>query len=71
MLFLESAIKIFLMIVFLFFLVFGYQCLIWTNRDRKEAKNILSGAIVSLFYNFKILLLGFLIILIISLCLHF
>jgi len=67
MLFLETAIILFLVLVFVFFIAFAYQCLIWAGRGKEGTENIIRAISVSLFYNFKILLLGFLLILIISL----
>ncbi len=51
---------------FIFFFVFAYGCAIWTDRNPKESKNIFAGIAVSLFYTFKILLIGFFLILLLS-----
>ncbi len=64
--FLETAIKILLTLGTIFFLVFSYACLIWTNRKKTEPRNIFGASMVSLIYTFKIFLLAFFLLLIAS-----
>jgi len=60
---------IFLIIIgLIFFFVFWYACLLWTNRNRKEKKNILGAGVVSLIQTFKIFFFGALIIIFLYLC---
>jgi len=63
--FLETAIKILLILGIIFFLVFSYICLIWTGR-KETIRNTLGAAVVSLLYTFKIFLLAFFLLLIAS-----
>lgn len=64
--FFAIAIKILSIIGIIFFLIFSYICLHWTHRDKRETKNIFSGVMVSFLYTFKVLLLGFLLLLLAS-----
>jgi hypothetical protein len=52
------AINTFVFCVFVFFLVFAYTCLLWTNRDKTKLQNIMTGVCISLLYTFKIAVLG-------------
>lgn len=60
------SIKFLLILAILFFVVFGYACIVWTEQDKRDPKTIFIGAMVSIFYTFKILLIGFFLILIFS-----
>ncbi|MCX6791312.1 MAG: hypothetical protein NTV62_03970 [Candidatus Gribaldobacteria bacterium] len=52
------AIKTFTICVFIFFGVFGYTCLIWTNRDKTKMRNIMGASAVALVYSFQIIVWG-------------
>lgn len=52
------AIKTFSFCIFVFFFVLAYACLLWTNRDKTQLKNIMTGAAVSLIHTFQITILG-------------
>ena len=67
MLFLETAAKTLLILGVLFFGVFSYIFLLWTERKKGELRNIIGAAVISLLYTFKVLLFSFLIILILHL----
>jgi TRAP-type C4-dicarboxylate transport system permease small subunit len=49
-----------------FFAIFFYLCLSWTDGDKKKKENIFIGTSVSLFYTFKIFLVVFCLVLIAS-----
>jgi len=66
MTFLEKAIKILSILGTIFFLVFSYFCLLWSNRDRKKIRNIFAAVTVSALYTFAVLFIGFFLILITS-----
>ncbi|PIZ00849.1 hypothetical protein COY61_01405 [bacterium (Candidatus Gribaldobacteria) CG_4_10_14_0_8_um_filter_33_9] len=66
MVFLSIAVKILSILAFIFFVVFSYFCLLWTERDKKERENIFIGTMVSLLYTFKFFSIGFFLIFIIS-----
>ena len=55
---LTVAIVTFLFCAFIFFGVFAYLCLLWTNRRKDKLGTIMTGVMVSLIYTFKIVLVG-------------
>jgi len=63
---LSLAIILLIIFGFIFFFVFAYACTIWTDRNPKEAKNIFTGTMVSLFYTFKFFLIGLFLIILLS-----
>jgi len=58
MLILSVFSKIFLILLLIFFGVFSYVCLMWTNRNKKVSRNILGAVAVSLIYSFQIAIVG-------------
>jgi hypothetical protein len=52
------AIKTFTVLALLFFGVFAYTCLLWTNRDKTKLSNIMGAIAVSLIYTFQITVWG-------------
>lgn len=67
MLSLNIAITTFLLLVYIFFVVFSYICLLWTTREKTKLKNIMTGISVSLLYSFQIVLVGTMIFILIQL----
>jgi uncharacterized protein YggT (Ycf19 family) len=64
--FLNQSIKILSFLGAAFFLIFSYLCLLWSNRDKKNLRNIFAALTVSALYTFLILFVGFFLILITS-----
>ena len=52
------VLKTFLIITGIFFPIFWYFCLLWTERETKNLRNIFGAFVVALLYVFKIILLG-------------
>jgi len=65
--FLASGIKTILLAGSVLFIIFAYFCDLWTDRNPKDPKNIFIGIIVSFFYVFRVVIISFLILLVISL----
>lgn len=57
--FFNTAIKVLVIACGVFFVVFFYICLLWTERDTKQLRNILGAVMISLLTSFKILAIGF------------
>jgi len=76
--FFNSGIKILGLVVAVFFIIFFYFCLLWTERlgafpgqPKKIKVALISASVVSLLYSFKIFLIGVAILAITSLFLKY
>jgi len=55
---LATTLKIFVLLTGLFYIFFSYLCILWTEREKTDIRNIFAGMTVALLFTFKILLLG-------------
>lgn len=69
--FLDTGIKILLWGGFVFWGIFSYASLLWTERKPTEIRNIAGAMIVSLLLTFKILLIGTIVLVLIYLIISF
>lgn len=63
--FFDTGLKTLIIGGLLFFGIFSYVCLLWTDRDPKEKQNIMTGVIVSCLYSFKVFFIGTIILIIV------
>ncbi|MDI6883376.1 MAG: hypothetical protein QMC93_02855 [Patescibacteria group bacterium] len=56
--FLNTGVKILIWLGIVFFGVFSYFCLLWTERPPLKISNIMGAIAVSLLYTFKIFFIG-------------
>lgn len=58
----NTGIKIIFILSAIFFCIFAYVCLMWTNRKKTEWRNIIAGCVISVFYTFQIIFVSTLIL---------
>jgi len=63
--FFDIGLKVLFIGGLLFFGIFSYICASWTGRDPKEKQTIMTGALVSFFYSFKVFFIGTIILVIV------